>query len=50
MERKRLLAWIEELGLDLSADLARFDAGDYQVKCEVYESVRDMVREERRDW
>ena len=46
--RKKLLAWIDELGLDLSDELKRFDEGDFYVKDQVYEAVRDMIRDERR--
>jgi hypothetical protein len=46
--RKKLLAWIEELGLDLSDELKRYDEGDFYVKDQVYESVRDMMSEERK--
>lgn len=46
--RKKLLAWIDELGLDLSDELKRYDEGDFYVKDQVYESVRDMMSEERK--
>jgi hypothetical protein len=46
--RKKLLAWIDELGLDLSDELKRYDEGDFYAKDQVYESVRDMISEERK--
>lgn len=46
--RKKLLAWIDELGLDLSEELKRFDEGDFYVKDQVYEEVRDMMKDERK--
>ena len=46
--RKKLLAWIDELGLDLSDELKRYDEGDFYVKDQVYESVRDMISEDRK--
>jgi hypothetical protein len=46
--RKKLLAWIDELGLDLSEELRKYDEGDFWTRDEVYEEVRDMIREDRR--
>ena len=46
--RKKLLAWIDELGLDLDDELKRYDEGDFYVKDQVYESVRDMISEDRK--
>jgi len=46
--RKKLLAWIDELGLDLSEELKKFDEGDFWAADEAYESVRDMVNEDRK--
>ena len=46
--RKKLLAWIDELGLDLSAELKQFDEGDFRAKDDAYEAVRDMIKEERK--
>ena len=45
--RKKLQAWIEELGFDDEL-LQRFDAGDFWQKDEAYEEARDMVKEDRR--
>jgi hypothetical protein len=46
--RKKLLAWIEELGLDLSEELRRFDSGNFRDADDAYEEVREMIREERK--
>lgn len=46
--RAKLVAWIAELGLDLDDELKRFDEGDFWLKDEVYEEVREMIREERK--
>jgi hypothetical protein len=46
--RKKLLAWIEELGLDLSEELRRYDEGDFRARDDVYEEVREMIREDRK--
>lgn len=47
--RKKLLAWIEELGLDLSEELAAFDSGDFSAADHAYESVREMIQEDRKE-
>lgn len=46
--RKKLLAWIDELGLDLSEELKRYDEGDFRTRDDVYEEVREMVNEDRK--
>lgn len=50
--RKKLVAWLGEMGfLDAQGNgemLAEYDAGDFWKKDEVYESARDMIREDRK--
>ena len=46
--RAKLLAWIEELGLDFDDELKKFDTGDFWAKDQVYEEVRDMIKEGRK--
>jgi hypothetical protein len=46
--RKKLLAWIKELGLDLNDELNRYDTGNFWEKDQVYEEVREMVKEDRK--
>src|SRR5271170_6521487 len=46
--RKKLDAWIAELGIDYDAELAAYDAGDFWTKDKIYEEVRDMIKEERK--
>lgn len=47
--RKKLDAWIAELGIDYDAELAAYDAGDFWTKDKIYEEVRDMIKEERKN-
>jgi hypothetical protein len=46
--RKKLLAWIDELGLDLDAELKRFDEGNFREADDAYEEVREMIKEDRK--
>ncbi len=46
--RKKLLQWIEYLGLDLSDLFKKYDEGDFWAKDKVYEEVREMVKEQRK--
>ena len=45
--RKKLVAWLDEIGID-DEMLKAWDAGDFWKRDEIYEEVRDMVKEDRR--